>query len=62
MAQETLTRSLEPFPCYKWHAGLLWVAYCIVRGAIRAVMHGVLSNDRHGKPTMGPDDDGRSGG
>ena len=48
--------------CYKWHAGLLWVAYCIVTGAMHAVMHGMSCNHGCGKPTMGPDDNGGSGG
>ena len=41
--------------CYKWH-----IAF--VTGAMRAVMHGVSCNDGRGKPTMGPDDNGGSGG
>ena len=47
---------------YKWHAGLLQVVYCIVMGAMHAVMHGMSCNDGHRKLTMGPDDDGGSGG
>ena len=48
--------------CYKWHAGLLQVVYCIVTGAMCAVMCGMSCNDGHGKPTMGQDDNGGSGG
>ena len=48
--------------CYEWHAGLLRVAYCIVTGAMHAVMCGVSCNDGCGKPTTEPNDDGRSGG
>ena len=54
--------------CYGWHIALLWVqcmllwvAYCIVTGAMCAVMHGMLCNDGCGKPTTGLDDNGRSG-
>ena len=42
--------------------GLLWVAYCIVMGAMCAVMRDMSCNDGHGKPTTGLDDHSRSGG
>ena len=38
------------------------MVYCIIMGAMHAVMHGMSCNDGHGKLTMGLDDDDRSSG
>ena len=42
--------------------GTVTGAYCIVMGAMHAVMRGMSCNDGCGKLTMGPDDNGGSGG